>query len=103
MRLELDLSKHCIQTELKRLHNRAVAGYFKSSKTQRKQIEQVIEMTQNALSTLDFGCLRTAHPQLAGGSPSTVALQKDNQRVDVLIGSTVVVSFEIRRQGETSL
>jgi hypothetical protein len=96
MRLILDLSKHCIETELKRQHNRAVANYFRDSDKNRDQIELTIDMTQQALSTLDFGLLRAAHLQLAGGTHADVSLRRCRNRVDITIDDISVASFELK-------
>lgn len=97
MQLELDLSKHCIETELKRQHNRAVASYFRVPEKDRRQIEHTIDVSQQALSALDFGHLRATHPQLAGGMQADVTVREYNRQVDIIIDGTVVASFEMKR------
>ena len=52
MKIQLDLSKHCIETEIKRLCNRALSDYFKEVKD-KGLIEKIIELTQQALKTFD--------------------------------------------------
>lgn len=74
MRMELDLSRHCVETELKRQHNRAVAAYFRAADEKKQHFEGIIELTRKALETLDFGRLRSCHPQLAGGSDAVIEL-----------------------------
>ncbi|MBW2250191.1 MAG: hypothetical protein JRF60_06080, partial [Deltaproteobacteria bacterium] len=53
MKIKLNLSRHCIETETKRLYNQSVLKYFKADDKDR--IEKQIETLQNALQTLDFG------------------------------------------------
>jgi hypothetical protein len=98
MRLDLDLSKHCIQTELKRQYHRALAAYFHGDAKDRTQIEQIIEMTQQALSRLDFGHLRGAYPQLDGGTRAAVRFEERHRNVDIIIDGTKIGSFGIKRE-----
>jgi hypothetical protein len=62
----LDLSKHCIQTEIRRLYNRCVSRYFKLEKED-PELASDIELLKAALETLDFPGLRSEHKALAGG------------------------------------
>ena len=64
MKIKLNLSRHCIETETKRLYNQSVLKYFKADDKDR--IEKQIEILQHALQTLDFGKLRSTYPELAG-------------------------------------
>ena len=64
--MRLDLSKHCIQTEIKRLYNRSVSRYFRL-KEEDPRLAAEIELLKAALETLDFHRLRSGHGELAGG------------------------------------
>jgi len=64
--MKLDLSKHCIETELKRLYNRSVSRYLKM-KTDDPRLEADIELLKAALERFDFPRLRSSYPILAGG------------------------------------
>ena len=64
--MRLDLSKHCIQTEIKRLYNRCVSRYFKL-KQDDPQLAADIELLKAALEELDFPRLRSGYKELAGG------------------------------------
>lgn len=93
MKLKLDLSSHCIQTELKRQHNRAVSDYFRADRAQHARIEQVVEITREALCALDFGALRSHHPRLAGNADADAELEKRGATVRVLLDGVAVASF----------
>lgn len=82
--LELDLSKHCIETDIKRQHNRALSVYFRPA-ADKERIEQVIALTQFALESLDFAYLRSAYPSLAGHSDVRVSLVREDDRVAIII------------------
>lgn len=64
--MKLDLSKHCIQTEIKRLYNRSVSRYFKLERED-PQLAATIELLKAALEGLDFSRLRSDYSELAGG------------------------------------
>lgn len=76
MQFELDLEKHCIETALKRLHNRLISEYFKA-KGAGPEIEKRIEVIGRVLTELDFSALRTRFPDLAGHTGSAVFLHVD--------------------------
>jgi len=69
--MKLDLSEHCIQTEIKRRYNRSISRYFKLEKED-PQLEADIEVLKTALENLDFPHLRSAHAALAGGQGDPV-------------------------------
>ena len=71
--IRLNLSKHCVETEIKRQYNRALSKYFKSG-GRRQDLEGRIKILQLALETLDFNTLRSTYPPLAGHSRETVLL-----------------------------
>ena len=73
MCIKLDLSKHCIETEIKRLHNRMIYRYFKAT-DDRAKLEKKIELLEVALKELDFAQLRSIYPELAGNSTDDAAL-----------------------------
>ncbi|WP_300674773.1 hypothetical protein [Desulfoluna sp.] len=71
--IELDLSRHCIATEVKRLHNRRVSDYFKG-RGEKAALEAEIALLARALSELDLPSLRGFHRLLAGGEAVAVVL-----------------------------
>ncbi len=77
MKIKLNLSRHCIETETKRLYNQSVLKYFKAD--DKDNIEKQIEILQHALQTLDFVKLRSTHPELAGHCDDHVELSVNDQ------------------------
>jgi hypothetical protein len=73
MEIRLDLSRHCVETEIRRLSNRALGAYFRPG-TDRPGLEARIALLQRALEVFDFMELRHRHPDLCGGSTQTVVL-----------------------------
>ena len=80
--VKLNLNKHCIETEIKRLHNRAILQCFESDMTKQEEleIENRIELLQLALKTFDFGFLRSTCVTLAGNSNDDVILSSENNQ-----------------------
>jgi hypothetical protein len=73
MTIRLDLSRHCIETALKRCHNAAISRYFNVSNPS-SDLEDEIELLGQALKTFDFNYLRSHYRPLAGHSAVIVRL-----------------------------
>ena len=84
MKIKLNLSQHCIETETKLLYNQAVLKYFKAN--DKGQLEKQIKILQHALKTLDFKKLRSTYPELAGHCNDHVELSADDHnQIAILI------------------
>ncbi len=83
MKIKLNLSRHCIETETQRLYNQSVLKYFKADDKDR--IEKQIKILQHALQTLDFGKLRSIYPELAGHCDDHVELYLNNQNQIIIL------------------
>ncbi len=94
MRIELDLSKHCIATEMRRLYNRAVSKYFKTTGVDKPRLEQQIEALRWCLATMDFGRLRSTHKALAGGTDAAVTLEAKGTLLELAINGNLVLSLQ---------
>ena len=88
--VQLDLTSHCIETEIKRIHNHAVSAYFKTAKD-KESIEETISLTQNALASIDFAKLRAQYPPLAGNTNLHAVLSMDNAIVALFLDGKPVV------------
>jgi hypothetical protein len=78
MKILLDLKKHCIETEIKKLYNRSLSLYFKTN-SNKKIVEQQIGLLKKALEELDFSRLRSDYPELSGSGESVVELSNDSR------------------------
>jgi hypothetical protein len=78
MELQLDLKAHCIETEIKRLHEQAVRQYFKPD-ADKAVLEEIIDFAQKTLESLDFSRLRSRYPALSGHTDASVVLVMDTQ------------------------
>jgi hypothetical protein len=54
MDIRLDLSRHCIETEIKKQYNKAISTYFRAGLEEKRRLEPTIEVIRRALETLDF-------------------------------------------------
>ncbi len=84
--IRLNLSQHCIETELKKKYNRAISAYFKAGPEEKDLLEHTIETACHALEILNFAQLRAHYPELAGGTDQTITLSVD--------GDTMVITTE---------
>ena len=66
MKILLNLSKHCIETESKRIYEESLAQYFKATDSKRAELEEIIEGLRIFLEYSDFNHLRSSYPVLAG-------------------------------------
>jgi hypothetical protein len=99
--IKLDLSVHCIETEVKRVYNKLLSKVFKEKEGRegREGIENQIEILKHSLENLDFPKLRTTYPELAGGSSSQVLIFGDKKGPLVIqINGKAIPTVFIRRK-----
>jgi len=89
MEIKLDLSRHCIETEIGRIYNQALSSYFKSA-GDRNGEEQIISITKEALESFDFLKLRSRHPALSGQTADHVVLVKTKGRPHILLNDRLI-------------
>jgi hypothetical protein len=94
MKIKLNLKKHCVETELKRLYNRSLSQYFKPGSNQ-KQIEKIIDVIKTVLENSNISNLRSKYPDLSGNSEADIVLTTDRQdQVVILINGLEINPFE---------
>jgi len=85
MRINLNLSRHCIETAIRRRYNHCLSRSFKTG-TLDKDLECEINLLKTALELLDFSYLRSTWPELAGHDKVEVTLGWDHcHRISILI------------------
>lgn len=95
--LTLDLSGHCIETELKRLYNRALAACLRPG-GDKSVAENTVELTRQALTRYDFGLLRSRYLPLAGHTAAKVTLSaKQGEPVLLIDGRPVGADARVRK------
>jgi hypothetical protein len=92
MQISLDLSKHCIETELKKRYNQSISEYFKKKPPDRR-LEQQIENLKIALTSLDFSSLRKEFPALAGHHDDEVILSFDSENKAAILINGELINF----------
>ena len=92
MKIILDLSNHCIETELKKRYNQSISEYFRN-KSSDKNLERRIENLKTALMTLDFGRLRKEFPVLAGHHNVKVILSFDSENNTAIMVNGKPINF----------
>jgi hypothetical protein len=75
----LDLTEHCIETAARHAH-RQVTDLLMKSDSADTILEAKLVILNDLLQAENFAQLRTDHPELAGGSPIRVALQRAPSR-----------------------
>jgi hypothetical protein len=74
MKIPINLSKHCIETEAKRIYEENLTHYFKGPDSKRPELEEKIEGLRNFLEYSDFNHLRSSNRVLAGGEGGKAVL-----------------------------
>ena len=88
MEIGLDLSRHCIKTEVKRQYNKMLSQYFKSGE---KNFEDRIEFLKDVLQNVDLANLRSRFRDLAGDSDAEVKIfRKDDGLFQVKLNGQIV-------------
>lgn len=83
MKLYLDLSKHCIKTEMKKQYEKKLSLCLK--KKADRETEDLVEILKEILETKDLAGLRGKHAELSGKSDVKAELFIDDNEVYVLI------------------
>lgn len=97
--IQLDLRRHCVETEIKKLYNLALGDYFRPG-ADKQSLETRIGLLALALEGFDFPALRGHSPGLCGGSSQPVFLFEDHDRVPRLrVGESPVVTGGETAQG----
>lgn len=84
MKIKLDLTKHCVETELRRVYNRSLSLYFKPG-SKKERIEKIITVLKTVLENSDLNNLRNTYPELAGKSEANIILTTDRRDQVVIL------------------
>ena len=74
VRIRLDLSRHCVETAIRKRYNRLLTRALKSPGSI-AALEQELELLKSALEGFDFGRLRSRFHELAGHRPDLIELE----------------------------
>jgi len=78
--IQLDLRRHCVETEINKLYDLALGAYFRPD-ADKQSLEARIGLLTLALEGFDFPALRGHYPDLCGGSSQPVFLFEDPEGV----------------------
>jgi hypothetical protein len=81
--IQLDLRRHCVETEIRKLYNLALSAYFKPG-ADKPGLEARIGLLTLALEGFNFRALRGCYPDLCGGGTQPVVLFEDPDGVPQL-------------------
>jgi hypothetical protein len=96
MKIVLDTSRHCIETEMKRQSNKVISAYFKKGKTEDPSaLESRIELLQKGLERFDFNKLRARYPELRSETQGEVVLIEAGEAgaPDLLINGEAIHAY----------
>lgn len=101
IRINLNLSRHCIETAIRRRYNRCLSRSFKTG-TLDKDLECEINLLKTALELLDFSYLRSTWPELAGHGKAMVTLRWDRRnRIGILVNGYPIEFTDQPASGST--
>ena len=83
MKIRLDLSKHCIETAIRKQYHQQISRYFRIP-DEREHLQAEIEVLIRALESFDFPLLRRTYPELEGHCSSEVILETNVQKHPVV-------------------
>jgi hypothetical protein len=83
MKIRLDLSKHCIETAIRKQYHYQVSRYFRIA-DEREELQVEIEVLIDALKSFDFSFLRRTYPELEGHGSHEVILETDDRNHPVI-------------------
>ena len=83
MKIRLDLSKHCIETAIRKQYHKTLSRYFKTP-DQREALQAELEILIHALENFDFPLLRRTYPELEGHGGHEIILETDGQNHPVI-------------------
>lgn len=84
MHIDLNLEKHCIETEIRKRHDRCISRYFKGQ-GDLSRIEAELKLLESAMRTLDFGVLRSRYVDLAGQTEASITLARDDRAFLIIL------------------
>ncbi len=98
--IRLNLKHHCVETEIKRVYNRALSACLKN-KSNDSELENRLEILQTALEEFDFPYLRSIYPDLAGNSSADIFLAASPGKFPVMTIEGRVIHIQLKDLGKT--
>jgi len=83
MKIRLDLSKHCIETAIRKQYHKTISRYFKTPE-QGEELQAELEILIRAMESFDFPLLRRTYPKLEGHGSHEIVLETDGRNNPVI-------------------
>jgi hypothetical protein len=83
MKIRLDLSKHCIETAIRKQYHKTISRYFKTPE-QGQELLAELEVLVNAMESFNFPLLRRTYPELEGHGSHEIILESDGRNPPVI-------------------
>ncbi len=98
MEITIELKKHCIETETKRVYERLISCYFQKSCSEQEKpvLETQIDGIRFFLENADFRDLRSRYDELSDNLKNRVILRigEDRQKMEIACrGKAISVLF----------
>jgi hypothetical protein len=90
MNIPLDLTRHCIETAIKRRRNAAISSYFRT-RDRENILEAEIALLGQALEVFDFNRLRSQWPALSSHSDAMVTLTRGPASQPIIVLDTILI------------
>ncbi|MCB9481462.1 MAG: hypothetical protein H6680_06550 [Desulfobacteraceae bacterium] len=89
-KINLDLSKHCIKTEIKKQYEKKLSLCLKNKADE--ETEDMVEILREILETKDLAALRGKYRELSGKSDKKAELFIEEDEIYVLIDGSKKIS-----------
>jgi len=90
-KISLDLSKHCIKTEIKKQYEKKLSFCLKNKADE--ETEDMVEILREILETKDLVALRGKYRELSGKSDTKAELFIEKDEIYVLVDGSKKISF----------
>jgi hypothetical protein len=83
MKIRLDLSKHCIETAIRKQYHKTISRYFKMPE-HREELQAELAFLIRAMESFDFPLLRRTYPELEGHGSHEIVLETNGRNNPVI-------------------
>ncbi|MGM0417968.1 MAG: hypothetical protein ACQEQS_04530 [Thermodesulfobacteriota bacterium] len=91
-KIDLNLKKHCIKTEIKKQYEKAVSQCLK--KNSDEELENTVESLKNIMENNDLVALRGKHKELAGNTNAKAELYLDDIQKYIVLNNSEKITLD---------
>ncbi len=87
MEIKITLQNHCLETGVKRAYEKLIGAYFKHGRSpdERAALEKKIDALKTMIERVDFGRMRSRHPELNGEEKLSLQIQIPGNEKDFFL------------------